>query len=170
MDATPAELEIGIAGTERIDGLEPLWLALQRHHRAVSSVPVQPDDRLSWQVRRACYHRHIRSGDGFLVVAGQPGTEAGYAMVLVRSGPDDTYPFAGRFGEVVTLVVSPGARGRGIGNRLLDAVDAELARRGIHDQIIAVMAGNAAAQRLYERRGFAPGEVILFRMGAARDA
>ncbi len=172
MDATPApsEPEISVAGTERIDGLEPLWLALHRHHRAVATVPVQPDDRLSWELCRAGYHRHIAAGDGFLVVAGKPGAEVGYAMVVVRSGPDDTYPFAGRFAEVVTLVVSPDERGSGIGTRLLDAVDAELARRGIRDQIIAVMAGNTAAQRLYERRGFVAAEVILLRSGEPRDA
>jgi hypothetical protein len=38
-------------------------------------------------------------------------------------------------------------------------------RRGITDQVIAAMAGNDAAQRPYERRGFTPGEVILLRLG-----
>ncbi len=32
------------------------------------------------------------------------------------------------------------------------------------------MAGNAAAQRLYERRGFVPGEIILFRLGGPPGA
>jgi GNAT superfamily N-acetyltransferase len=60
------------------------------------------------------------------------------------------------------LVVADRRRGR---SSLLDAVDAELAGRGIRDQVIAVMAGNVAAQRLYERCGFVPGEIILFRLG-----
>jgi ribosomal protein S18 acetylase RimI-like enzyme len=156
---------VSIAGVERIDGLEPLWLALHRHHREVAVVPVQADDGLSWELCRANYRRHIAAGDGFLIIADRHDITAGYAMVVLRAGPDDTYPFTGRFAEVLTLVVSPDERGCGIGSALLDAVDTELTARGISDQVISVMAGNAAAQRLYERRGFVPGEVILFRVG-----
>ena len=172
MDAAPPEddLVIAVAGSGRIDGLEALWLALLRHHRAVAAVPVQSDARLSWELCRANYRRHIDADQGFLVVADRPAGPVGYAMVLLRDGPDDTYPFAGRFAEVLTLVVSADARGGGVGRRLLDAVDQELARRGIRDQVIAVMAGNAAAQRLYERRGFVPGEIILFRLGGPPGA
>jgi ribosomal protein S18 acetylase RimI-like enzyme len=68
---------------------------------------------------------------------------------------------------------SPSARARpsatrvaGIGTRLLDAVDDELATRGVHDLRISVLAGNERAQRLYERRGFGVGELVLFRFGA----
>jgi ribosomal protein S18 acetylase RimI-like enzyme len=165
--ATPAadDLRIVIAGRERVDELEPLWLALHRHHRAVSNVPVQADDALSWELWRTTYGRCLDAGDGFLCIADRPAGLAGYAMVTLRSGPDDTYPFAGRFAEVASLVVAPEARGGGVGGRLLDAVDAELAHRGIRDQVISVMAGNDDAQRLYERRGFVPGEIILFRLG-----
>jgi len=164
-----SELRISVAGVERIDGLESLWRALHRHHREVAAVPVQADAALSWELCRANYRRHIEAGNGFLVIADRSGATAGYAMVLLRTGPDDTYPFTGRFAEVLTLVVSPDERGGGIGGALLDAVDTELAGRGITDQVIAVMAGNAPAQRLYERRGFVPGEIILFRMGTGTD-
>jgi ribosomal protein S18 acetylase RimI-like enzyme len=162
-------LHIGPAGAERVDELEALWLTLHRHHRQVSTMPVQPDDALSWQLCRANYARRIDAGEGFLVIADRAGRVCGYAMVVLRPGPDDTYPFAGTFAEVLTLIVSPDERGGGIGGRLLDAVDAELAASGITDQVIAVMAGNDAAQRLYERRGFRPGEIILFRQGGADD-
>jgi ribosomal protein S18 acetylase RimI-like enzyme len=167
LGAVDTEVRMSIAGVERIDTLESLWLALHRHHREVSAVPVQADDRLSWELCRANYRRHIEVGDGFLVIADRRAATVGYAMVLLRRGPDDTYPFTGRFAEVLTLVVSPDERGGGIGGALLDVVDAELAHRGITDQVIAVMAGNLAAQRLYERRGFVPGEIILFRVGSS---
>ena len=41
-------IEIAVAGAERIDELEPLWLALHRHHRAVAAQPVVGDDAASW--------------------------------------------------------------------------------------------------------------------------
>jgi hypothetical protein len=51
---------------------------------------------------------------------------------------------------------------------LLDFVDRELARRSIDGLKVAVMAGNAKAERLYERRGLRPAELVLYRF-AARD-
>src|SRR5438270_445963 len=60
-------------------------------------------------------------------------------------------------------------RGRGLGGRLLDAVDAELAARWIRDLKVAVMAGNEAAQRFYERCGLRPCELVLYRLGRPRE-
>jgi ribosomal protein S18 acetylase RimI-like enzyme len=58
------------------------------------------------------------------------------------------------------------ARGRGLGSALLDAVDDELARRGIADLRIAVMVGYDDALRLYERRGLRRGEIVLYRLSS----
>jgi len=57
----------------------------------------------------------------------------------------------------------PALRGRGLGGLLLDAVDAELERRGIPDSVIGVLPQNAAAVRLYERRGYRPAWLVLTR-------
>jgi ribosomal protein S18 acetylase RimI-like enzyme len=56
-------------------------------------------------------------------------------------------------------------RGRGIGTRLLDFVDRELAERSIYDLKVAVMAANAGARRLYERRGLREAELVMYRFG-----
>jgi ribosomal protein S18 acetylase RimI-like enzyme len=111
--------------------------------------------------------------------AADPGTESaasgadppresaalGYAFVVLHPGPDDTFPFGDQHGELYTLAVTPRARGRGVGTALMDAVDAELERRGIADLEIAVMAGNDRALRFYERRGLVAGEIVLYRLG-----
>jgi [ribosomal protein S18]-alanine N-acetyltransferase len=55
---------------------------------------------------------------------------------------------------VQTMAVAPGHRGRGLGGRLLDALLSEAARRRQRVVSLEVRAGNAAAQRLYERHGF----------------
>jgi ribosomal protein S18 acetylase RimI-like enzyme len=163
--AAPDSPQIRVAGSTRIPELRELWRELHRHHRAVSAMPVQPDDELSWRLSEAQYASALATGNAFLLIADGASGPVGYAMVVIHAGPDDTYGFPGAFGEVVTLVVSAAGRGDGLGGRLLDAADAELAARGVNDQIIAVMAGNLDAQRLYERRGFAVGEIILFRQG-----
>ena len=59
-----------------------------------------------------------------------------------------------------------GRRGQGIGGALLDAVDAELAARGVDDLMIGVMEGNDGARRLYEQRGLTPGWLQLYRVKA----
>jgi ribosomal protein S18 acetylase RimI-like enzyme len=61
-------------------------------------------------------------------------------------------------------VVDEAARGAGVGSALLDAVDEELAARGIIGLVIGVMEGNDGARRLYERRGLVPGWLQLYRV------
>jgi GNAT superfamily N-acetyltransferase len=162
-------IEIAAAGAERVDELEPLWLALHRHHREVAAQPVVADDDASWARRRAWYLEMLAGGDDAVLIAERDGRPVGYAFLHLHDGPDDTWPVDGRWAEVVSLSFLPEERGGGIGTALLDAVDAELAARGIRDLQVAVMAGNADALRLYQRRGLEPAEVVLFRFGTNGD-
>jgi GNAT superfamily N-acetyltransferase len=162
-------IEIAVAGAERVDELEPLWLALHHHHRTVAAAPVVADDDASWERRRAWYLDMLAGGEDAVLIAERAGRPVGYAFLHLHHGPDDTWPVGGRWGEVVSLSVLPGERGSGVGTALLDAVDAELAARGVADLQVAVMAGNAGALRLYQRRGLVPAEVVLFRFGEAQD-
>lgn len=75
----------------------------------------------------------------------------------------DTWRTGERIGELESLSVLPSHRGRGIGGALLDAVDAAFEARGIRDLIVGALAGNDAALRLYERRGFRPTWLYLSR-------
>jgi ribosomal protein S18 acetylase RimI-like enzyme len=59
----------------------------------------------------------------------------------------------------------PSTTGRG--SALLDAVDAEFTRLGVHDQVIGVLPGNVDALRLYERLGFRPTWLYLSRFARA---
>jgi ribosomal protein S18 acetylase RimI-like enzyme len=183
---------IVIVGVDGVDELRELWLSLHRHHREVAAIqPLVADDEASWQRRRATYVEALRAGHAFTLVAleaDDPRTESaageaapgaaggpdprdrsaavGYAFVVLHPGPDDTFPFGtDHHAELYTLAVAPHARGRGVGTALMDAVDAELERRGIPDLEIAVMAGNDRALRFYERRGLVAGEIVLYRFG-----
>jgi ribosomal protein S18 acetylase RimI-like enzyme len=158
---------IALAGPERLDELGPLWLQLHHHHARVSRVQPFVDDETSWAARRRSYVETFEKG-GFAVVAeDEDDVVMGYAMVRIHEGPDDSWALEDRYGEVWTVVVAEHARGAGIGSALLDAVDAELAERGIRDLMIGVMEGNDAARRLYERRGLVPGWLQLYRVTAS---
>jgi ribosomal protein S18 acetylase RimI-like enzyme len=156
---------IALAGLERVDELRPLWLQLHHHHASVSRVQPFVDDATSWTVRRKGYVEILGAG-GFVLVAEDDDGLSGYALVKIHEGGDDSWALDDRWGEVWTLVVDELRRGQGIGSALLDAVDAELASRGIHDLMIGVMEGNDAARRLYERRGLVPGWRQLYRVRA----
>ncbi len=157
---------IALAGPERIDDLGPLWLQLHHHHARVSRVQPFVDDETSWAARRRSYVDTFEHG-GFALVAEDGGDLVGYAMVRIHEGPDDSWALDDRYGEVWTVVVAESARGGGVGTALLDAVDEELAQRGIRDLMIGVMEGNDGARRLYERRGLVPGWLQLYRVAAA---
>ena len=154
------------AGPEIFDRLKPLWLALHGHHQSVAPPAVyQPDER-SWHARRAAYEQWLASPGSFVLVAERGNSVVGYALVAVRPGPDDTWVSGDRLAELETLSVAPEERGQGVGTRLLDAVDAELARLGIGDLFIAALVGNEGAIRLYERRGLRPVMTYLARFAA----
>jgi GNAT superfamily N-acetyltransferase len=57
---------------------------------------------------------------------------------------------------VVSMWVTPQARGRGAGRRLLDAVVGWAAERGARQVDLWVTEGNDPARVLYEKAGFAP--------------
>jgi ribosomal protein S18 acetylase RimI-like enzyme len=157
--------QITSVGADRLSELEPLWRSLHQHHRSVADLPVLADDDLSWQRRRDGYRTLLEGDDAFVLLATAGEAPAGYAVVEIRRGDDDTWPVGAHLAELVSLAVAPDARGQGIGTALMDAVDAELERRGVHDLEVAVMAGNDRALRFYERRGLRVGELLLYRFG-----
>jgi len=149
-----------------LDELEPLWLSMFDHHVEVGAagLPVIERSR-SWGHRRALYLQLLAEPDTFVLVARRGGRAVGYALVHVHEGADDTWPTGDRIGEVESLAVLPEERGGGIGTLLLDTADEHLARLGIHDLLISVLAGNDDALRFYRRRGLRPVATRLLRLG-----
>jgi ribosomal protein S18 acetylase RimI-like enzyme len=158
-------VEIAEVGVERLDELAPLYAALHEFHRGVSAVPLTEPLARAWAARRATYAEHLDAGRALVHLATLGGRPVGYAFTILHEAGDDTFPLAPGYAELYTLSVAAAARGRGVGSALLDAVDAALADRGVTSLVVAVMAANVDAIRLYERRGLVPGEVLLYRLG-----
>lgn len=162
------EVRVERAGRERLDDLEPLYGALHEHDRDGSPLPLTEPAARAWAARRATYEGHFDAGRALLHLAvGARGRPLGYAFTIVHEAGDDTFPLAPCYAELYSLVVLREARGAGIGTRLLDAVDAALDERGVRSLVVAAMVGNAAAIRLYERRGLVPVEVVMYRLRPA---
>ena len=157
-------------GADEIERLAPLWQTIHEHHKGIApTLGPYVDAATSWRVRRDVYETSL-GREGFAFIAAEDA-DVGYALVAI-GGDDrlwaDTWVVGEQVAELVSLAVVPTARGRGIGTRLLDAVDAELAKRGIDDLVIGVVAGNEKAIRLYERRGLRPTWMVLSRFAARR--
>lgn len=78
-------------------------------------------------------------------VADLEGRPAGYLSCHVREG---------RRGEIGIVAVAPFAQGRGLGGTLLDSGLAWFAEHGCERVTVVTQGRNAAAQRLYQSRGF----------------
>jgi GNAT superfamily N-acetyltransferase len=156
------EVEIARAGSEVIDELRPLWLALRDRHGAVMPDlgPVRDDDD-SWRVRRGDYEQWLQAPDAFVLVARRAGRAVGYALVRADDEESATWPRGGRWALLESLSVLPEERGAGIGARLLERVRDECTREGFAELTVGAVAGNADAIRFYERHGFAHAVVLM---------
>lgn len=83
-----------------------------------------------------------------VLVAWQRGEIAGYAILLTRRGI--------RSARLYSLAVAPAVAGRGIGGRLLAAVEGAARRRNAVRLRLEVRADNRQAIRFYEKAGYTP--------------
>jgi ribosomal protein S18 acetylase RimI-like enzyme len=146
-----------VEGTAQIDALAELYRHLHDAQTAAAPelgpLPARTADA-SWAHRRRAYEGWLAAPGAFVLYARDGATTLGYALVTF-AGPYAGWVSGERVAELKDLSVLPEARGRGIGTRLMDALEAELERMGISEYRLNVIAANAQALRFYERRGLA---------------
>jgi GNAT superfamily N-acetyltransferase len=161
------DLRIAPLDPADIEQVGPLWKQLMDHVAGLPGglVPVRPSDE-SWVLERAEMLEEL-AGESFVLTASRDGRVAGYAFVCVE-GPDPVWYTGDKHAMLATLCVDEEERGDGVGTALMDAVDAELERRGIEDVEIGVDTGNEVAAHLYESRGYRPDFRIFYGTPARR--
>jgi ribosomal protein S18 acetylase RimI-like enzyme len=95
---------------------------------------------------------YVWSRDHDTLIAEEAGRTVGFVLV-VHDLPDEVSLTEQAF--VAYMAVEPGARRRGIGRALLDAVERLAAERGVDYVSLMVTEENAAALDLYADAGFA---------------
>ena len=160
-----APLRIVSAGTERVDEVEPLWLAMHEVH--VGAGPQAAEVRPfrapaeTWRRRRQVYERLLSDeGDGHLLLAEQDGVICGYAVLAFSAG-QASIATGDRVAELESLSVLQDFRGRGIGSALMGEVRALAVTDGARELTLAVMDGNDAALSFYARFGMRPYVTLL---------
>jgi GNAT superfamily N-acetyltransferase len=92
--------------------------------------------------------------NGKVLVAELDGDVAGFATVLARMKSDEIEDGDVEYGLVTDLVVAREFRNRGIGRKLLEAAEYYVKSSGVKWLRIGVLAGNHAADHLYDSLGF----------------
>jgi len=164
-----ANVELRRGSADDLAALEPLWVSVHHQHaQAMPELAPYVDDTQTWEVRSALYAELLARPDTVLLLAHADGSLVGYGLAHVMAAGDtwvaDTWQTGSRIGEIESLAVLPEYRGSGIGTRLLDALETELAAAGVHDLILGVLPGNTDAIRLYQRRGYRPTWTYLSRL------
>ncbi len=157
----PDHITIEMLDPADIELVAPLWKQLLDYIASLPDalVPVRPSDE-SWELERKEMLAEL-AGESFVLVSRTGDRVTGYAYVCVE-GPDPVWYTGDKHALLAALCVADGERGDGVGSALMDAVDAELDRRGIEDVEIGVDTGNDVATRLYESRGYRPDFRIFY--------
>lgn len=147
-----------------IERLKPLWLSLHHHHKSVApQLAPFVDDETSWANRKRQY-AEVFAGEYFGNIASIDGKDVGYLICAKRPMQwQATFAIPSMLWELVTIVVVPEQRGKGVGKLLLDAMDDHIQTSDSQTQLIGVIPNNEQAVSLYKRRGLVPGWIILTR-------
>lgn len=95
----------------------------------------------------------------FVVVAEDDGEIIGFAQASLIEGPDTV-------GRIEWIHVHPDHRGSGVGSRLLDRIEAELASAGASRIEGRVLEANEAGKTFYEQRGYEQGPTRELQLGS----
>jgi ribosomal protein S18 acetylase RimI-like enzyme len=159
------DLQIALAGAERIDDLEPIYRALYAHHVDVSTWRPGPERGadVAWSRRRARYEKTLSSPNGILLLAERDGRLIGALIGEFEEHPEgsDTFVIPDRVGHLHDLSVLPEARGGGVGHALVERFEQELRARGAESYGLDVMAGNDSARAFYEALGFELADMVF---------
>ena len=150
--STDERIVIEPATIDDVEAVADCWVALAAEQRQHGSRLAADANRT---VATETIAHHVVT-DGLLVA--RDGAIQGFVMFH----PDDgAYTQTESTGTITHLYVRPAARDEGIGSRLLAAAESKLAAAGVSTVAIEVLADNAAAKRLYDRRGYDPHRIEL---------
>jgi len=144
VNSTTPPPAVRIAGPDEAEVVAALLVEFNREY----GTPTPEVDVLTRRLRRLLADRST-----FALLAGRP--EIGVALVSLRT----SVWYEGPVATLDELYVAPQRRSRGLGARLLAAVEAEVHRRGGEVVEINVDGDGGGAPRFYQRHGYRNTEV-----------
>ena len=160
-----SDVQIFVAGADRVDDIEPVYRSLYAHHVAVSTWRPGPERGadIAWTRRRARYVKTLAEPSGILLLAERDARVLGALIGEVEIDPEgsDTFVIPDRVAHLHDLSVLPDARGRGVGHALMERFERELRARDVVSYGLDVMAGNDSARTFYEALGFELADLVF---------
>jgi ribosomal protein S18 acetylase RimI-like enzyme len=122
---------------------------LQRFELQFAADHAAPDQAFGeWYVGRLL--GVLRENDGVLLVAAQDGAVCGFSAGHVEDDPEAQ----NRYFYIAELSITERLRGRGIGSRLIAAMEDAARARGLTTVVIGVLAASERVHGLYNRLGY----------------
>jgi ribosomal protein S18 acetylase RimI-like enzyme len=151
-ETTDPPVSIRSGGSELLDSIKPLWLALRQDHIDRFPIWQKSLQQTDFAVRKS--ELLGKAADGLLVLLGESG---GHIVAYCVCSVDRD-----RRGEIDSIYVAPGLQRCGVGAALMNValswLTEEKQAQGIS---VDVMAGNDVALQLYSRFGFHPRTIRL---------
>ena len=131
------------------EALMALMIELQDFERQLETDRAVPDREFAaWYIDRLS--RVIADSNGLILIATSDGVPCGF----VAGCPEEEPEMRDWYFYVAELIVSESYRGRGIGHRLLLAMEDAARARGLKRMGIGVLAGSDRVHRLYRELGY----------------
>jgi ribosomal protein S18 acetylase RimI-like enzyme len=119
---------------------------------------ISRDRALDREAAARCYgvnQRRMREHGGCQLVAEREGVILAYACCVIEEASAYMADAHRCHAWLAELIVADTARGQGLGEALVRACECHVAAQGVATMRIGALAGNAAANRLYEKLGYA---------------
>jgi GNAT superfamily N-acetyltransferase len=146
MSVTDIVIRTSIAAD--LEALMALMIELQEFEQQFTERAVANREFAAWYIERLL--RVIDDNDGLLLVA----TSNGALCAFAAGFPDQEPELRDRYFLIAELVVTQGQRGRGIGRRLMLAMEDAARARRLKRMGIGVLAGSDRVHRLYTELGY----------------
>ena len=142
----------------RLPDDEPALLSfiagLQHYEHAI-----EPDRRIDPAVGAdyfAVLTKRVAENQGRIFVAEADGKAIGWAAFVVEQNAIYVVEDERTYGYIAELFVNEEARGRGVGQALIAACEAEGRAKGLKLMMIGVLAGNRRTASIYAQAGYSP--------------
>lgn len=152
MPNSPTDTILRPATTADLPAIGRLGALLVRTHHDFDPERFLPATSRTAEGYASYLGTQLDNPDVAVLVAEEEGRVVGYTYAGMEGL--DYMALRGPAGALYDIVVDPGARGRGIGRRLLNATLAFLRSRGAPRVVLSTAEGNEAAQRLFAGAGF----------------
>jgi len=119
----------------------------------------EPDRRIDAAVAEdyfAVLLKRVAEHQGRIFVAEADGETIGWAVFVVEQNAIYVVEDERTYGYIAELFVNEEARGRGIGQALIAACEAEGRAKGLKLMMIGVLAGNRRTASIYAQAGYSP--------------